>query len=127
MASPMEADPQVLIPTTKKGIGLQGNHEGYLKALMGVKDELEAAVKSPGAGQAIQSTMQNAWTKGNALAVSLQGLLDIMMDTANKIDSKDMDNFLQLMRTEGAETGAAALGADGRAMDNPGKISPDWS
>lgn len=115
MPQAMDADPDVLVPAGKKGMALQGNHEGYLKALLGLQNEMEAAVKSPGGGQAIQQALTQSWDKGNKLANSLQEILTTLLDTAHKIGATDLDNYQQVLRAAGAgdSHSGAALAADG--------------
>lgn len=126
MSGEMNADPQVLIPTAKTALGLQGNHEGYLKSLLGVKDELEAAVRSKGGGGAIQTTMMDSWEKGSSLGRSLQEILDTLLDTANKVDAADMDAYQQLIRNLSGSENAVSMGSDGQ-FGVGGKISGDWT
>ncbi|WP_330232503.1 hypothetical protein OHA40_08435 [Nocardia sp. NBC_00508] len=108
----LNADPAHLIPCAQKGMGIQGEHEGYLKALVAVQDELQTAVTSPGGGQAIQSAMYSAWEKGKALSSSLQQILQELTDGANRIGISDEEVKAQIMAAA-AEHGATALGADG--------------
>ncbi|WP_406271799.1 hypothetical protein OH799_31460 [Nocardia sp. NBC_00881] len=111
----LDADPAVLVPAAQKGLGLQGNHEGYLKALVAVQDELAAAVKSPGGGQAIQTTMFSAWEKGKALSQSLQEILQTLLDGAKQTEAADLDIASQIksMNDFASSHGATSLGTDG--------------
>lgn len=113
MSYVFNGDPHELIPAAQKGIGLQGNHEGYLKALLAVKDELEAAVRSPQATPAIASSMQNALDKGNRLGNAFQDILNVLTDSAHKFSAADMDAYADLIRQqEQLHGGAQALGTD---------------
>ncbi|APE36905.1 hypothetical protein BOX37_26565 [Nocardia mangyaensis] len=87
-------------------MALQGNHEGYLKALLGVQDELAAAIVSPGAGAAVREAMTNAHSKGADLAVKLQEIITTLQDTGIKIDVSDMEGAAQVRN-------AASLGTNG--------------
>ncbi|WP_062988208.1 hypothetical protein [Nocardia anaemiae] len=119
----LNADPEVLIPTAKTGLGLQGNHEGYMKALLAVQNELQAAVKSPGGGVAIQQAMQNAWEKGNNLAQKLQDILNELLNTGVKVDASDMEAAAHVQH-------ATAYGLDGvNSIQNDmhaGNVSLKW-
>ncbi|MEV0297695.1 hypothetical protein [Nocardia sp. NPDC050710] len=123
MAGELNANPDQLIPAAKTGIGLQGNHEGYLKSLIAVQDELQAAVKSQGGGVAIQQAMTQAWEKGSALSTSLQEIINTLLDTGIKVDVSDMENAAQVQR-------ATAFGLDGVnsvAGDmSGGKVNTHW-
>ncbi|MBF6177879.1 Uncharacterised protein [Nocardia otitidiscaviarum] len=107
----LNADPDVLIPAARNAMALQGNHEGYLKALLGVQDELAAAIVSPGAGAAVREAMTNAHTKGHDLAVKLQEIIQTLQDTGIRIDASDMDAAAQVRN-------ATSLGTNG-AVDVP--------
>lgn len=130
MSGELNADPQVLVPTAKTALGLQGNHEGYLKSLLGVKDELQAAVQSPGGGQAIQTTMMDSWEKGRSLGQSLQAILNTLLDTGHKVDATDMDNYQRLIRNLSNSDNATSYGSDGAnsvAGDvTAGKVDVNW-
>lgn len=134
MSYVFNGDPKVLIPAAQKGIGLQGNHEGYLKALLAVKDELEAAVDSPNVRPALNQVMQDALQKGNRLGNAFQDILNTLVDTAHKVDAADMDAYADIIRqAQAAHGGAQALGKDmgagaGNVADSTmaGKVSIDW-
>ncbi len=87
-------------------MALQGNHEGYLKALLGVQDELAAAIVSEGAGTAVREAMTNAHQKGHDLAVKLQEIIQTLQDTGIRIDVSDMDAAAQVRN-------ATSLGTNG--------------
>ncbi|WP_327148000.1 hypothetical protein [Nocardia sp. NBC_01329] len=113
----MEADPEVLIPAAKSALGLQGNHEGYLKSMLAVQDELAAYVQSPGAGNQIAQAMNSAHTAGKQLSQLLQEIIETLQDTGIKIDVSDMENAAQLQN-------ANAWGLDGTSSVSGDSISP---
>ncbi|NUS44490.1 MAG: hypothetical protein HOQ24_12475 [Mycobacteriaceae bacterium] len=104
----LNADPATIQAAAKKAMGLQGEHEGYMKATLGIKDELEAYVKSPGAGQAIANAMFDAHTAGSKLAQTLQTVINVLSDAGTSIDTHDMELAAQVNR-------ATAFGLDGKA------------
>ena len=140
--NPMDADPDKLTAAGKKAMALQGNHEGYLKSMLGLQDEMMSVVKSPGGGAAIQQALTDTWHKGSALAKSMQGISETMIDTANKIGSKDLDNYQQVLKGMGgdhhsgaylASDGTNSVGGDitgadfnGDKVVNPGKVDVQW-
>lgn len=121
MAGELNAVPDQIIPTAKTGLGLQGNHEGYLKALIGVQDELQAAVDSPGAGKQIVVAMTDAHKEGADLGRQFQEILQMLLDTGVKVDVTDMENAARVLQ-------ATAFGLDGIAGNDPktGKVDLTW-
>lgn len=103
----LHAEVDVIASTGKAAMALQGTHEGYLASMLGVQDELQAAVKSPAGGMAIQQTMTGAYEAGKALSVSLQEIITVLQESGVKIDVSDMDAAAQL-------NNATALGGSGK-------------
>ncbi|WP_280241696.1 hypothetical protein [Nocardia abscessus] len=121
MAGELNAVPDQLIPSAKTAMGLQGNHEGYLKALLGVQDELQAAVKSPGAGNQIVAAMTDAHQAGADLGRQLQEIIQTLLDTGIAVDVQDMENAARVLQ-------ATAFGIDGVAGNDAatGKVDLTW-
>ncbi|MGK8520047.1 hypothetical protein ACRS6B_00060 [Nocardia asteroides] len=121
MAEELIAEPDQLIPSAKTAMGLQGNHEGYLKALIGVQNELEAAVRSPGGGNQIQAAMAEAHQAGAELGRQLEDIIQTLLETGIAVDVKDMENAAQVLQ-------ATAFGLDGVAGDrtNTGRVDLLW-
>ncbi|TLF55296.1 hypothetical protein [Nocardia cyriacigeorgica] len=127
MAGELNADPEVLIPAAKTAMGLQGNHEGYLKSLMAVQDELSAYVKSPGGGAQIRTSMMEAHSKGSSLAQTLQEIIQVLHDSGVKIDVSDMDAAAQVQRaTSFGSDGMNSVSGDVTGAGANQKINVNW-
>ncbi|MEU0546034.1 hypothetical protein ABZ319_39810 [Nocardia sp. NPDC005978] len=110
MSGDLVAVPAEIAASGKKAMALQGTHEGYLGALASVKEEFRVAASSAGAGDAAQSTLQNAHMAGVKLGRSLQEVIEVLVETGVRIDTSDMDAAAGI-------DNASALGSNGK-IDN---------
>lgn len=104
MSIVFNGDPEVLRGTANHTAACLGELESHLKALMGVQDELYAAVVSRGTGSAIYRTLGEAHHSGTVLAGTLQQIVDELSQTGVSVDAQDL---------EGAGRVNALLGDDG--------------
>ncbi|GAB2693877.1 hypothetical protein [Nocardia thraciensis] len=94
--------------------------ERQLKSLVGVQDELRAAVVSKGAGDAIYTTVGNAHERGKALAGTLSKIITDLNQAGVKVEADDLQGAQQILRSEAAGenwTGGQGSWSDGQMQD----------
>ncbi len=124
MTGPMNADPAVIASAGQKAMGLQGNLEGYLKALLAVQSDLDAAVSSPGAGNQINVAMTDAWQKGSSLSSTMVTIIQTLKQTGVNIGESDAQNQAQVQRA--TEFGVTGQNDVANNVTSAGKVDLTW-
>lgn len=77
-----------------------GELENQLRALTNVQDLLRAAVKSDHTGHAIDSALGNAWTKGKALAGTLEQIVEQLAQSGVHVETQDLDGKARMLASD---------------------------
>ncbi|KAA8881914.1 hypothetical protein F3087_40320 [Nocardia colli] len=103
-------DPHVMQASANSTAACHAELEGHLRALTGVQDGMQVALVSPGAGQAVNTALGNAYVAGKALSGSLQEIIDTLSQFGVTVDVQDTD---AASRVHAAAGSAGILGDTG--------------
>ncbi|WP_280441592.1 hypothetical protein [Nocardia brasiliensis] len=95
-------DPTQVRATGATTVSLTSELKGLLGRMLGAQEALRAALVSPGAGAATQTSLTNAGTAGNKLAATLLEIADNLSLTATKVEDQDTQAASQVNAAAGA-------------------------
>lgn len=110
MATITKVDPDQVKTSAANTAACLGELEGHLNGMSNAQDEMQVAVKGQ-TGAAIYKTMGEAYSKGKALAGTLNEIVVALKEHGVKIDASDLDAAGQV---------AAAQGGDGSVDSGSG-------